>query len=165
MTNDDAIKIINKLLEGLHKLKKMSDAEEYQVIMPAFYCDALIEAISTLESSSEKSNKSCEDAEQIDYHDDFATALKKINDYEMTRDERVAISILNAYKEGYESAMEDYKQEPCDKALDNEKVLDKIRDEIERLHYHPKLDFIKNDEVVEMALNVIDKQIGAIRNE
>ena len=36
-------------------------------------------------------------------------------------------------------------------------VLDKIRAEIERLHYHPKLDFIKNDEVVEMALDIIDK--------
>lgn len=36
-------------------------------------------------------------------------------------------------------------------------VLDNIRAEIERLHYHPKLDFIKNDEVVEMALDIIDK--------
>lgn len=36
-------------------------------------------------------------------------------------------------------------------------VFDKIRDEIERLHYHPKLDFIKNDEVVEMVLDIIDK--------
>ena len=36
-------------------------------------------------------------------------------------------------------------------------VLEQIRDEIERLHYHPKLDFIKNDEVVEMALDIIDK--------
>ena len=35
--------------------------------------------------------------------------------------------------------------------------LDKIRAEIERLHYHPKLDFIKNDEVVGMALDIIDK--------
>ena len=40
------------------------------------------------------------------------------------------------------------------------KVLDKIRAEIERLHYHPKLDFIKNDEVVEMALDIIDKIQG-----
>ena len=39
-------------------------------------------------------------------------------------------------------------------------VLDKIRAEIERLHYHPKLDFIKNDEVVEMALDIIDKYKG-----
>lgn len=39
----------------------------------------------------------------------------------------------------------------------NGDVLDKIRAEIERLHYHPKLDFIKNDEVVEMALDIIDK--------
>ena len=38
-----------------------------------------------------------------------------------------------------------------------EKSFDKIRAEIERLHYHPKLDFIKNDEVVEMALDIIDK--------
>ena len=38
-------------------------------------------------------------------------------------------------------------------------VLDKIRDEIDRLHYHPKLDFIKNDEVVEMALDIIDKYL------
>ena len=36
-------------------------------------------------------------------------------------------------------------------------MLDKIRAEINRLHYHPKLDFIKNDEVVEMVLEVIDK--------
>lgn len=36
-------------------------------------------------------------------------------------------------------------------------VLDKIRAKIERLHYHPKLDFIKNDEVVGMALDIIDK--------
>jgi hypothetical protein len=42
---------------------------------------------------------------------------------------------------------------------DNATVCDieQIRDEIERLHYHPKLDFIKNDEVVEMALDIIDK--------
>lgn len=37
--------------------------------------------------------------------------------------------------------------------------LDKIRAEIERLHYHPKLDFIKNDEVVEMALDIIGKHM------
>lgn len=36
-------------------------------------------------------------------------------------------------------------------------VLEQIRAEIEQLHYHPKLDFIKNDEVVEMALDIIDK--------
>ena len=36
-------------------------------------------------------------------------------------------------------------------------AIDVIRAEIERLHYHPKLDFIKNDEVVEMALEIIDK--------
>ena len=36
-------------------------------------------------------------------------------------------------------------------------ALEKIRAEIERLHYHPKLDFIKNDGVVEMALDIIDK--------
>lgn len=40
------------------------------------------------------------------------------------------------------------------------RLLDKIREEIERLHYHPKLDFIKNDEVVEMTLNIIDKYKG-----
>lgn len=36
-------------------------------------------------------------------------------------------------------------------------ILDKIRAEIERLHYQPKIDFIKNDEVVEMVLDIIDK--------
>jgi len=35
----------------------------------------------------------------------------------MTREERAAISILNAYKEGYESAMEDYEQQPCEDAI------------------------------------------------
>ena len=38
-------------------------------------------------------------------------------------------------------------------------------DEIERLHYHPKLDFIKNDEVVEMALDIIDKYIAESEEE
>lgn len=41
-------------------------------------------------------------------------------------------------------------------------VLEKIRDEIEHLHYHPKLDFIKNDEVVEMALAIINKYADSI---
>ena len=36
-------------------------------------------------------------------------------------------------------------------------VLEKIRTEIYQLHYHPKLDFIKTDEVVDMALDIIDK--------
>lgn len=39
-------------------------------------------------------------------------------------------------------------------------MLNSIRAEIEHLHYHPKLDFIKNDEVVEMALDIIDKYKG-----
>jgi len=38
--------------------------------------------------------------------------------------------------------------------------LEQLRNEIEHLHYHPKLDFIKNDEVVEMALDIIDKYKG-----
>ena len=47
---------------------------------------------------------------------------EKFREDEMTRDERAAISILNAYKEGYESAIEDYKQEPCDDAISREAV-------------------------------------------
>lgn len=44
------------------------------------------------------------------------------------------------------------------KALEERgELLDKIRAEIEQLHHHPKLDFINNDEVVEMALDIIDK--------
>lgn len=42
-------------------------------------------------------------------------------------------------------------------SLRENRLLDKIRAEIEQLHYHPKLDFIKNDDVVEMALEIIDK--------
>lgn len=42
------------------------------------------------------------------------------------------------------------------------KVIEDIRAEIELLHYHPKLDFIRNDEVVEMAIEIIDKHIGQI---
>ena len=34
------------------------------------------------ENYDEYEQEPCKDAEQIDYHDDFATALKKINDYE-----------------------------------------------------------------------------------
>lgn len=43
------------------------------------------------------------------------------------------------------------------KALKRGDVLEKIRAEVERLHYHPKLDFIKNDDVVDMTLDIIDK--------
>lgn len=43
------------------------------------------------------------------------------------------------------------------KALKQFDALNEIRAEIERLHYHPKLDFIKNDDVVDMALEIIDK--------
>ena len=45
-------------------------------------------------------------------------------------------------------------------AIKNGIPLNKIRAEIERLHYHPKLDFIKNDEVVEMALDIIDRHMN-----
>ena len=38
--------------------------------------------------------------------------------------------------------------------------IEQIRAEIEHLHHHPKLDFIKNDEVVDMALDIIDKYKG-----
>lgn len=38
--------------------------------------------------------------------------------------------------------------------------IEQIRAEIEQLHYHPKLDFIKNDEIVEMVLDIIDKYKG-----
>ena len=38
-----------------------------------------------------------------------------------------------------------------------EQRIKQIRTEIEQLHYHPKLDFIRNDDVVEMALDIIDK--------
>lgn len=36
-------------------------------------------------------------------------------------------------------------------------ALDKIRTEIYLLHHHPRLDFIMNDDVVDMALEIIDK--------
>lgn len=41
-------------------------------------------------------------------------------------------------------------------AIANGIPLEQLRDRIEHLHYHPKLDFIKNDEVVDMALEIID---------
>ena len=93
--------------------------------------EALNMAISALEQQP------CEDAERIDYHDDFATALKKISDYEMTRDERAAISILNAYKVGYESGMEE--------------KLEQIRAEIKQVETYDdsNCDIVK-DEVLEI---------------
>lgn len=45
-------------------------------------------------------------------------------------------------------------REDRDRLLD---AIDNIRAEIEQLHHHPKLDFIKNDDVVEMALEIVDK--------
>lgn len=36
-------------------------------------------------------------------------------------------------------------------------IFDKIKSEIEQLHYHPKLDFINTDMVVDMVLEIIDK--------
>ena len=35
--------------------------------------------------------------------------------------------------------------------------IEQIRTEIYQLHCHPKLDFIKTDDVVDMALDIIDK--------
>ena len=54
-----------------------------------------------------------------------------------------------------------------DKHVKNEinAVLDKIRAEIERLHYHPKLDFIENDAVVDMAFEIIDKYRNEVNHE
>lgn len=82
----------------------------------------------------------------------------------MTREERLELlkqiekdicvcSIENTFLDdakscAIHSAIEELEQEP---------ILDKIRAEIERLHYHPKLDFIKNDDVVDMSLDIIDK--------
>lgn len=60
----------------------------------------------------------------------------------------------------YKGILEDKDYKRLCKALDNENVLEQIRAEIEHLHYHPKLDFIKNDKVVEMALDIIDKYKG-----
>ena len=40
------------------------------------------------------------------------------------------------------------------------KAVEDIKTDIKLLHHHPKLDFIKNDEVVEMVLDIIDKHIG-----
>ena len=40
------------------------------------------------------------------------------------------------------------------------RLLDKIRAEIYQLHCYPQLDFIKTDEVVDMALDIIDRHIG-----
>ena len=59
----------------------------------------------------------------------------------------------------YKGILEDKDYKRLCKVLDNENVLEQIRAEIERLHYHPKLDFIKNDEVVEMVIDIIDKHI------
>lgn len=70
-----------------------------------------------------------------------------------------------AYMQGYEDASKRFRQEPCDDAISRQAVLEQIRDEIERLHYHPKLDFIKNDEVVEMALDIIDKHTAEEQTE
>ena len=103
------------------------------------------------------SQEPCEDAEQIDYHDDFETALKKINDYERTRDERVAISILNAYKEGYKSAIEDYKQEPCDDAISREAVLNAIEHEDKWL-----LDAKGHNGLTEIAFSGLKARVDAL---
>ena len=67
----------------------------------------------------------------------------------MTREEA-----KEAVKEAYGNS--EYTDEII-QALEQEPILDKIRAEIERLHYHPKLDFIKNDEIVDMVLDIIDK--------
>ena len=72
----------------------------------------------------------------------------------------MAINALSSWEEYSDKLWKEAYERGKTEALSQEPtvdVLDKIRDEIERLHYHPKLDFIKNDEVVEMALDIIDK--------
>lgn len=67
----------------------------------------------------------------------------------------------NLYTRLFDNGVDNY-----DDAVDMAKAirkgtpLGKIRAEIYQLHYHPKLDFIKNDEVVEMAIEIIDKYKG-----
>jgi len=70
---------------------------------------------------------------------------------DIDEDVRIAISRMGLLR------IPDEMQKKVDKAIQHGIPLDKIRAEIERLHYHPKIDFIKNDEVVDMALDIIDK--------
>ena len=76
----------------------------------------------------------------------------------MTREEaKNIISQMIKDEEGFlsDNTVEAHKM--ALKALEREPILDKIRTEIYQLHCHPKLDFIKTDDVVDMALDIIDK--------
>ncbi len=68
--------------------------------------------------------------------------------------------VIEVSKEDYKRYKEDkvcsYASAVLDAVSLNE-VLDEIKAEIEHLHHHPKLDFIKNDEVVDMVIEIIDK--------
>ena len=63
------------------------------------------------------SQEPCDDAEQIDYHDDFATALKKIKDYEQKSIEDMPC-VTPEEMQKYKDIVKKYtpKQEPCDDA-------------------------------------------------
>ena len=95
-----------------------------------------------------------------DYHSEVCEECKFYpNCDHMTQDDMTELTI----KDLETLEQESFINKPCvsDEVCehDKNKVLDKIRAEIDRLHYHPKLDFIKNDEVVEMVLDIIDRQI------
>ena len=77
----------------------------------------------------------------------------------MTKEERTELIKHLKYNRsiGADYIITDKDVDEIIKALEQEPILDKIRAEIERLHYHPKLDFIKNDEIVDMVLDIIDK--------
>lgn len=101
MTREEAIKLLRNW-DGVYIGYSSDEVEEAH--------DMAIKALS---------QEPCEDAEQIDYYDDFVTALKKISDYKRIKD----MTDEEVYKRFVEPHHKFNKSEPCDDAISREAVL------------------------------------------
>ena len=115
---------IEKIKAELHATAEMHEDGDYY--LRDKWVDEIIDKYAQQEP--------CEDAEQIDYHDDFETALRKIHDYEERQkqnDKRCGnckligtdscYMVCGGSKSLYKPKQ---KSEPCDDAVSRKEVLD-----------------------------------------
>ena len=126
MTREEAIEI----LQNHH----MWTGEPQELIDVRKANKALNMAISALEQTDEDDYQTDMDEaweERIDYHDDFATALKKISDYKRINkmtDEEV-------YKRFVEPYHKFNKSEPCEDAVSRDAVIDALSEYVSLEEY------------------------------
>ncbi|MBQ1296178.1 MAG: hypothetical protein IIY21_19180 [Clostridiales bacterium] len=94
MTPEEAIAEISFLKVAVNKVMEQALDMAIQALSQEPICDRDCEHCTWTERPIE----SCDDVEQIDYHDDFETALKKMQDYEERQTEKNCDTCINKDK-------------------------------------------------------------------